>query len=232
MSIKRIFRNLVENFFFKLPNKKGIIFLLNLQRRLYFFTLGIIKLDEMKNFKIINPRHRLTSINDFFIKKISRDERILDVGCGTGFTANLVADKAKFVLGIDIRKNIVYNCNKVYRKENLKFQSKDLVDFNKDDNFDTIIIGNVLEHIDDRKAFLKQCSKVAKKILITVPAFDRDWIVPYQKELGVEWRKNTDHRLEYTNDILLKELEESNYEVDEIYSRWGNYFCHATSKEY
>ena len=57
-------------------------------------------------------------------------------------------------------------------------------------------------------------------------------MVPYRKELGLEWRKNIDHRLEYTDDILLKELEESNYEVDEIFCKWANYFCQATYKEY
>ena len=156
---------------------------------------------------------------------------MLDVGCGYGYTSSLVAQNSKFVVGIDLREEAIIACGDKYKKDNLSFENKDLFSISYKDNFNLIILSNVLEHIDDRIQFLDQCSKVANKLLIIVPAFDRDWKIPYKKKLNVEWRKNLDHRLEYTQKILCDELNESNYKVDEIFSRWGNYCCKATVRE-
>ena len=64
--------------------------------------------------------------------------------------------------------------------------------------FDVIILSNVLEHIENRIEFLQKIKNLAPKILIRVPMINRDWITLYKKELGVEWRLDKTHYIEYT----------------------------------
>ena len=79
--------------------------------------------------------------------------------------------------------------------------------------FDVIILSNVLEHIEERVAFLKQVKNKASKFLIRVPMINRDWITPYKKELGVEYRLDPTHFIEYTMESFQDELEKAGFAV-------------------
>ena len=67
-------------------------------------------------------------------------------------------------------------------------------------------MSNVLEHIKDRHEFLMKCKVHAPKLLIRVPAFERDWLVPYKKSLGLEWKLHNDHYIEHTVEELMREI--------------------------
>ena len=60
-----------------------------------------------------------------------------------------------------------------------------------------------------------------KFFIIRVPAFDRDWRIPLKKELGVEWRLDNTHYIEYTKETLLNELLRSNIDIIDCKSNWG-----------
>jgi len=68
-------------------------------------------------------------------------------------------------------------------------------------------LSNILEHIENRVKFLNKIKNLAPKILIRVPMINRDWITLYKKELGVEWRLDKTHYIEYTLESFEKELE-------------------------
>jgi hypothetical protein len=67
----------------------------------------------------------------------------------------------------------------------------------------------------------------AKTFLIRVPAFDREWRVPWKKELGVEWRLDPTHETEYTLPQLEAELREAGLRVADCVTRWGEYWVRA-----
>jgi len=230
MSLKQLLRTSIQKRLANLPDKKGIKFLLRLENKFEAFLLGVIKIDEMKR-GLIHPRHTITSLTDFLIENVKPSDKILDVGCGYGFNSNKLAEKAKFVLGVDLRPDAISTCKKRFKRDNLKFVCKDISFFDINDKFDVIVLSNVLEHIEERIIFLKQCGKIANKIIITVPAYDRDWKVPYKEMLNIEWRKNLDHKLEYTDDILTEELTQANFKIKKIFSKWGNYCCTAFVKD-
>jgi hypothetical protein len=94
---------------------------------------------------------------------------------------------------------------------------------NIEDNFDVVVLSNVLEHIGDRVSFLKNliANTKASTFLIRVPSFDRDWRVPLKKELGIEWRLDVTHEIEYTVDIFLSELNCSGIQAVHLESKWG-----------
>ena len=107
--------------------------------------------------------------------------------------------------------------------KNLEFVVGDARYYEFSEKFNTIILSNVLEHIKYRKLFLKTLiKKVSPKIiLIRVPIFERDWKVPLKKELGVDWRLDNTHYIEYKVEELLTEIKASNLKIKSLVIKWG-----------
>lgn len=213
-----------------LPDNRGIKFLLRLQRRVDNFVFATIKIKEISRGGI-HPKHWITDFHTFFLDNIDFSDSVLEVGCAYGHIANSLAKKAKKVTAIDIRPEAIDKARRQFKRSNLVFINSDLFKFPDSERFDAIVLSNVLEHIDERKRFLEKTAVLAKKLLIRVPAFDRDWWVPYRKEFGLEWRLNKDHKLEYTEDALRKELDAAGLIAKSIFCQWGNYCCVAMKRE-
>ena len=60
-----------------------------------------------------------------------------------------------------------------------------------------------------------------QKILLRVPIFERDWRVPLKEELGVDYRLDQTHFIEYRQDEFWKEIKEAGFEVDHFVVKWG-----------
>ena len=63
--MKNKIRVLVQKLFSLLPEKRGIKFLLKLLDKLYFFTLGVIKINTGYR-DGIHPKHNVTNFHNFF----------------------------------------------------------------------------------------------------------------------------------------------------------------------
>jgi SAM-dependent methyltransferase len=192
-------------------------FLLRLQDRLYYFTLGVIKITEGDS----HPRHRVTDARAFFANHVLSGERVLDVGAAYGHNAVAVAERASLVVGIEIRPEAVARARRDRSRNNVEYRVGALADLDAHERFDVIILGNVLEHIADRQSFLAACRARAKRLLVRVPAVDRDWLVAYRQELGLPWKLHPDHEIEYTVDTLRRELDQAGFETKECFSRFG-----------
>lgn len=219
----------MQRYLASIPGERGIKFLFRLYDRLYFFILGVIKIAERQK-EGVHPKHWLTDFHSFFLDNIKPSDAVLEIGCAYGHIANAVAQKAKSVTAIDIRSDAIEKAKKQFDRSNLSFINQDFLSFPETECFDVVILSNVVEHISDRKEFLKKAARIGKRLLIRVPAFDRDWTVPYKKHLGLEWRLNNDHKLEYTDDILRKEIEQAGLSVNSLFCKWGNYCCIATKE--
>ena len=103
-------------------------------------------------------------------------KEVLDIGGGVGTAISFYIDKAERVVATELFENQVNIMNK--RFENYQYFKAIQADIMKDDfsaydKFDTIILINVLEHIeDDRKALanIKKLLKYSGTIIICVPA--------------------------------------------------------------
>jgi SAM-dependent methyltransferase len=209
-----------------LANDRGIKFLLRLHEKLQFFTMGVIKVDERAEGGI-HPKHWVTDFHQFFVDHISASDAVLDIGCAYGHVADKISRKAKYVKAVDIRPDAVEAAKEQFSRENLTFEVCNFLEMPTDEKFDVVIMSNLLEHVDDREECLRKAAMLGNKLLIRVPAADRDWMVAYRRSLGLEWRLHVDHRLEYTEDVLRKELERFGLRVTELFCRWGNYCCVA-----
>lgn len=169
----------------------------------------------------LHPKHRIMNYHRFFVKNIIENDVVLDVGCGNGALAFDVAKKAKKVFGIDIDEGSIEIAKEKYRSDNVEYVVGDATKDLPLQKYDVVILSNVLEHIENRIEFLSKVKGLAPKILIRVPMIDRDWIVPYKKELGVEWRLDKTHFIEYTMESFKEELKKVGLIINEYSIQFG-----------
>jgi len=86
----------------------------------------------------------------------ARGRRVLDAGCGEGFGTQTMADVAAEVLGVDYSPVAIGECQRLWKKPNLRFRQVDLVKPEGfSETFDLVLNFQVLEHIDDPMPFLR-----------------------------------------------------------------------------
>ena len=82
---------------------------------------------------ILNTPDIIKFINDC---KITKDDRILDLGCGEGRDAIYLLDKGYNVLAIDYSKSAINMCNKLSNNKYIKsFRSLDIMEDTLDEKF-------------------------------------------------------------------------------------------------
>jgi 2-polyprenyl-3-methyl-5-hydroxy-6-metoxy-1,4-benzoquinol methylase len=185
-----------------------------------------------------HPKHKIINYFEWFIKNISKEDIVIDIGCNKGYMAKIIANKAKFVYGIEIIEEMITVANKVNKSENLIFFNADATNFNYSKlkfKPTVVTLSNVLEHIDDRISFLnklKQNLGSNIKFLIRVPMIDRDWIVLYKKEMGLDYRLDKTHFIEYTYLKFEDEIMKSKLEIVKYDIRWGELYAIVIPKTF
>ena len=69
--------------------------------------------------------------------------------------------------------------------------------------------------------FLKTLTYKSSKFLIRVPMLNRSWIDVYKKELGLEYRLDNTHFIEYTFEGFKEELDEAGLSVLDYSIQFG-----------
>jgi ubiquinone biosynthesis O-methyltransferase len=104
-------------------------------------------------------------------------QNILDVGCGTGELALYLAEKGYTVTGIDMHEQFIQSAQNNKQKKQLptlpQFITADITRFKTTTQYDCVVSTDVLEHIEDDEAAIKNMLKALKPrgiIIIIVPA--------------------------------------------------------------
>ena len=201
--------------------KETLQFLFELENRVYLLE-GKTSIDYGNG---IHTKHRHINYHNFFIKNLNSEEKVLDIGCGNGFMDYDIVNQIPNVkvFGIDLNKENINFARTHYRHANLKFMHGDALNALPDEIFDVIILSNILEHIEKRIEFLKRIIKQLKpnRLIIRVPLFERDWRVPLKKELGIDYRLDSTHYIEYTQEEYFEELHQAGLTATHIEFRWG-----------
>lgn len=98
--------------------------------------------------------------------------KVLEVGCGTGDTAFLLAEQGARVLATDYSESAVKEAKRKYTHENLEFIVGSLDSI--DGLYDCIVIQEVIEHTDDPfkiLSLLKKHIKCSGYLIVTCPSF-------------------------------------------------------------
>lgn len=217
-TITRILQNLVS-----LENdpSNSLKMLLKLDRQIYALTGR----ESVRYGKGLHTKHEHTGYHNFFIKNINEGESVLDIGCGNGFLSYDIVINVKNVnlFGIDLNKSNIESAKENFQHPNLKFVVGNALTDLPDEKFAVVILSNVLEHIEHREKFLTQIrNKIApSKYLIRVPLFERDWRVPLMKELGLDYRVDPTHYIEYKPNEFLEELKKAGLKAVTFEICWG-----------
>jgi SAM-dependent methyltransferase len=146
------------------------------------------------------------------VEKISTTlklQRILDVGCGTGANLKMLAAFGN-AEGVDISPQAVDFCHE-RGLDSVKLGAIEQLPYD-DDSFELVTALDVIEHLDDDIAGLREMRRVLRRdgrILVFVPAFMFLWGV--QDDVS-------EHRRRYTLPRLLKAVEEAGFAVE-----WSSY---------
>jgi 2-polyprenyl-3-methyl-5-hydroxy-6-metoxy-1,4-benzoquinol methylase len=199
--------------------------LLTLDNDLHWY----INVAAMRYGEGVHPKHRLTKYHDFFTTHLSEGERVLDVGCGYGALAESMGRVGAVVFGIDIDKKNIEQAKERYNDPRLTFLVGDIRDIDLPEDVDTVVMSNVLEHIENRRELLSLLKeKVAPgRFLIRVPLLTRDWMVYFRKELDLPYFCVPTHFTEYTLDSFYHEMGQSGLAVTFYEIKWGELYAEA-----
>ena len=122
-----------------------------------------IKKIFLKNPRIFHIFQSITSDNFQILKKVAtkevnKEDRILDLGCGTGIFPKLVGKNYSNYIGVDINKDYVSTA----KRENFKFDFAVMDALNlafKDGIFDVVFAMGLFHHLSDI-----QCKRVFQQI--------------------------------------------------------------------
>ena len=129
---------------------------------------------------------------------VSREMRVLDVGCGTGALLNELREKADYVVGVDNSAEALDFC-RLRGHENLVKADGASLPF-RDEEFDIVTAIGVIEHISDDKRFLSELQRVLKKngrLVLMTSSFPFLWT---QADVA------NDHKKRYYLRVLEKEI--------------------------
>ena len=132
--------------------------------------------------------------------------RILDIGCGTGKNLE-VLERFGVSFGIDSSPQAILYCKKRGIKNVVK-GNIERMPFTRE-SFDAITALDVLEHVDDQEA-LKEVYRVLKRgnvLIITVPAYP---------ELWSKWDEVLNHKRRYAKKQLENLLKENGFKILKI----------------
>ncbi len=184
----------------------------NLSKEMEQHTYGIMNDVEDKHWWFVGRRAILESFMRGIIEKIGAENpRILDVGCGTGANLEMLKQFGA-AEGVDVSDDALQFCQakglKVHKglAESLPFA---------DESFDVVTALDVVEHLDDDIAGLKEMHRVLKKdgkTLIFVPAFM--WLWGVQDDIS-------NHRIRYTKKEIVERLGAAGFEIERAtYANW------------
>ena len=145
-----------------------------------------------------------------FVEEICREfkdrtPRILDVGCGTGANLELLGQFGD-AEGVDVSMDALAFC-RARGLQNVRHGAAEKLPY-RDGSFDLVTALDVVEHLDDDVAGLREMRRVLRpegRALLFVPAFMFLWGV--QDDVS-------NHRRRYTLDGLRRVVREAGFEVE------------------
>jgi ubiquinone/menaquinone biosynthesis C-methylase UbiE len=98
---------------------------------------------------------------EFALTHLKPQDRVLDVGCGTGYGSSLLAGSCAEVVGIDYSADAIEYALKQYSSPKCSFICGDAAKTDLAENsFDAVCSVQVIEHMQDQEGFVKEVKRV------------------------------------------------------------------------
>ena len=141
-------------------------------------------------------------------------QRILDIGCGDGFSLSLLAKKGFRADGIDASAEAIKLCAERVGQSAGHIECCFIEEFNPPELYDLLLCGEVLEHIQNDQAFLYEINRLAVIegiFILTVPLHMNLWSKADEK---------AGHFRRYSKSEIFSKLEKAGFAVSD-YVVWG-----------
>lgn len=125
-----------------------------------------------------------------FCLQFVKNKKVLEIGSGSGYGTYKLAKVAKNVLGIDSDELAIEKSKTKYKKNNLKFSSSAIENFEEGNKFDCVVALQVFEHIEKPELFLSKIASVITK--------DGFLIISTPNSLTQSYNENPYHYKEYS----------------------------------
>ncbi|MFW6286709.1 MAG: class I SAM-dependent methyltransferase, partial [Candidatus Sumerlaeota bacterium] len=181
--------------------------------------------------EILSDLSSARRFNAWMVEWLSDDmgSRILEVGSGIGNISHLLPKKEKLTV-TDRDETYLellhesYDDNDLVDVERLDISSEADVERMEENTFDTVVCLNVLEHIEDDNAALKNMARLLEsggKLILLVPQYE--WLYgTYDKKLNHHRRYNRKTLLKKIREAGLKPLRTRNFNFLAIAGWWVN----------
>jgi SAM-dependent methyltransferase len=141
-------------------------------------------------------------------RSLAEGKEVLDIACGEGYGAALLAQVAAQVTGVDISERAIQHARRKYASPNLRFETGICSRIPLPDaSIDLVVSFETLEHVDDQDAMLGEIRRVLRPggmAIISTPN-----------------KRNYSERTQYENPYHLKELY-----AGEFFNLLERYFAH------
>jgi len=134
---------------------------------------------------------KYTTMDEMF-----KDKDVLDIGCGAGGKTVFYASKGvKKIVGVEILEKYKEEAEQLANKYNLE-QKFEFVcaDASKtpftDESFDTIIMNDAMEHVDEPEKVLEECYRILKKdgrLYLNFPPYNHPYGAHLSDAIGIPW---------------------------------------------
>jgi len=144
------------------------------RKGLYKYAYDVVyelKSEELPVEPSKRSHHTSVGLVDFFIGQCSKEDKILEIGCGRGYLVWKLSYHVKEVIGLDVSSVVIDESKELIRDNNVsnvKFYNQsatsNLIDLLGKNQFDKIISIDVYEHIhkDDVDVLLKNIYSLLK----------------------------------------------------------------------
>lgn len=143
------------------------------------------------------------------IKKLSKKEnsnKILDIGCGTGYTVQIFKDAKYDIVGLDKSEEMISKAESNYPK--CEFIAGDILSdniFDYDAYSNILCLGKTIYEIKDKETFFENCySILSKDGFLIINLVDRDKFKPYVQNKDSDTLYDPEKYGKKVNEVIVK----------------------------
>jgi ubiquinone biosynthesis O-methyltransferase len=91
---------------------------------------------------------------------LSPDARLVDLGCGTGWLSERLADHVASVTAVDVADEVIARARE--RAPHVRFLAGSAMELPTDGNYDAVVCDNTFAHVADQAAFVERMADLLK----------------------------------------------------------------------
>lgn len=112
----------------------------------------------------------------FVARMLRNNDRVLEVGCGSGLGTMLLGQHCAHATGIDVKKTEIAEAESFNLRKNVVFKTLDLFSAGRLPQFDAVVGVDVLEHLTEKNgrrlvARMAELTKPAGMLVLGTPSF-------------------------------------------------------------